>query len=168
MICFLQAEAGKNEYFDIEDIGSHPRVRQKHVLMSSAIISQVEIKVFKADFISKVATASKKDKEWTVRKKELDRLENEEKKFPKNWMSRNGLLYYRNRLYISNDEGLQTIIAKGCDDSQVPVAGHFGQDKAVEIVTRGFYWKGLTVWINDYMRSCDECQHNKSLRHARY
>ena len=33
---------------------------------------------------------------------------------------------------------------------------------------RDFYWKGLTNWINDYVRSCDECQHNKSPRHARF
>jgi len=38
----------------------------------------------------------------------------------------------------------------------------------VEIISRDFYWKGLTSWINDYVRSCDECQHNKSPRHARY
>ena len=41
-------------------------------------------------------------------------------------------------------------------------------EKTVEIVTRDFYWKGLTAWIKDYVRSCDECEHNKSLRHARY
>jgi len=81
-------------------------------------------------------------------------------------MSKDGLLYYKNRLYIPNDERLQTTIAKGCHDS--PVAGHFRQEKTVEIVTRDFYWKGLTAWINDYVRSCDECQYNKAPRHARY
>ena len=38
----------------------------------------------------------------------------------------------------------------------------------MEIVTRDFCWKRLTAWINDYVRSCDECQHNKAPRHARY
>jgi len=33
---------------------------------------------------------------------------------------------------------------------------------------RDFDWKGLTEWINDYIRSCDEYQHNKSPRHARW
>jgi len=134
--------------------------------MSSAIISLVEMKVFEANFISTVVTASERDQEWTMRKRKLDRLENEGKEFPKNWTSKERLLFDKNRLYIPNDEGLQTIIAKGCHDSQV--AGHFGQEKTGEIVTREFYWKGLTAWINDYVRSCDECQHNKSPRHARY
>ena len=61
---------------------------------------------------------------------------------------------------------LQTIIAKGCHDSQI--AGHFGQEKMIEIVCRDFYWKGLTNCINDYVQSCDECQHNKSPRHAHF
>jgi len=127
MICFLQADSNNNEYFDVEDIGSHPILRQEHVLMSSAIISQVEMKVLEADFIATVVAASERDQEWTARKSELEKLENEGKEFPKNWTNKDGLLHYKNRLYIPNDEGLQTTIAKGCHDSQV--AGHFGQEK---------------------------------------
>jgi len=44
-------------------------------------------------------------------------------------------------LYIPEDESLQTEIAQGCHDAIV--AGHFGQEKTIEIVTRDFYWKGL-------------------------
>jgi len=101
------------------------------------------MKVFKADFISKVETASEWDQEWTARKREINRLENEGKEFPKNWISREGLLYYKNRLYMPNHEGLQRTIAKVYHDSQV--AGHFGQEKMVEIITRDFYRKGLTA-----------------------
>jgi len=46
--------------------------------------------------------------------------------------------------------------------------GHFGQEKTIVIVTRDFYSKGLAEWITDYLRSCDECQHSKSPRHAKY
>jgi len=166
MICFPQADSSENKYFDREDISNHPRLREEHVLMANAFISQVEMEVFEADFMSKVAMVTEKDQEWIVREKELDSLEHEKQEFPKNWMSRDGLLYYKNRVYIPNDKGLQTIIATGCHNSQV--AGHFAEEKTVEIVTRDFYWKGLTAWINYYVRSCDECQHNKSPRHARY
>jgi len=38
----------------------------------------------------------------------------------------------------------------------------------MEIVTRDFYWKKLADWIRDYVQSCDECQHSKSPRHAKY
>jgi len=166
IIRFLQADANNNEYFDVEDIGNHPRLRQEPFLMSSAIISQVEMKVVEADFIAMVVGPSERDQEWTARQRELEKLHNEGKEIPKNWTNKDGLHYYNNRVYIPNNEGLQTTIAKGSHVS--PVAGHFGQEKRVEIVTRDLYWKGLTVWINDYGQSCDECQHNKSPRHARY
>ena len=38
----------------------------------------------------------------------------------------------------------------------------------MELVTRNFHWEKLSEWINDYVPSCDECQHNKSPRHAKY
>jgi len=63
MICFLQADSSNNEYFDVEDIGNHSRLRQEHVLMSGVSIPQVEMKVFEADFISTVITASERDQE---------------------------------------------------------------------------------------------------------
>ena len=74
MICFLQGNHKDNEYFDTEDMGRHPKLRKEHVLMSSAIISQVETRNFDAEFISKVITASKKDQEWQKRLTELIKL----------------------------------------------------------------------------------------------
>ena len=117
IISFLQAEPSNNEYFDVQDIGNHPRLRQEHVLMSSAMNSQVEMQVFEADMTSMVIAASGRDQEWTERKRELDRLENEGTGFPRKWMSRYRPLYYINRQYILNQEGLQTTIAEGCHHS---------------------------------------------------
>ena len=85
---------------------------------------------------------------------------------PKQWTISDNLLYYKNRLYIPANEDLQTLITKGCHDSQV--AGHFGQDKTLEIITSDFYWKGLTNWVNDYVRSCTICQQMKAPRHAHF
>jgi len=84
---------------------------------------------------------------------------------PNEWTEKDGSLYYKQRLYIPENEALQTEIAQGCHD--LLVADQFGQEKTIEIVTREFYWKGLADWIRDYVRSCDECQHSKSPRHAK-
>jgi len=70
---------------------------------------------------------------------------------------------YPSRLFL---EIWYHLTAKGCHDSQV--AGHFGQEKTLEIITRGFYWKGVTDWVNDYVRSCTACQQAKAPRHARF
>jgi len=68
-------------------------------------------------------------------------------------------------LYIPENEALQTEIAQGFHESLV--AGHFGQEKTIEIVRRDFYRKGLADWIRDDVRSGNECQHSKSPRHAK-
>jgi len=82
------------------------------------------------------------------------------------WIDKDGVLYYTNRLYIQKAESLQIERAQGSHDSLV--VGHFGQENPIEIVTKDFYWKGLAVWIRDYVRWCDECQHTKSPQHAKY
>jgi len=117
-------------------------------------------------FLDKIRVAGKEDEKWQGRARELVRLRESGKKIPDEWLAKDGLLYYKNSLYIPEDEALQTEIAQGCHDSLV--AGHLGQEKTIEIVTREFYWEGLADWIRDYVRSSDECQHSKSPRHAKY
>jgi len=85
---------------------------------------------------------------------------------PDEWIEKAGLLYYKNRLYTPENESLQTEIAPG--GHHLLVAGHFGQEKTIEILTRDFNLKGLADWIRDYVRSCDEWQHSKSSGHAMY
>jgi len=84
----------------------------------------------------------------------------------KEWSEKNGVQYYKNRLYIAEDESLQTERAQGCHDSLV--AANLRQEKTIEIVTRDFYWKGFSEWIRDYVQSCNECEHSKFPRHAKY
>ena len=96
IICFLHADKRNNEFFDTEDMGKHPRLMKEHVLMSSAIISQVEMRTFNVELLNRVITASGVDQDWLERKAELDRLENEGREFPPHWSSNGGLLYYKN------------------------------------------------------------------------
>jgi hypothetical protein len=51
-------------------------------------------------------------------------------------------------------------IAESEHDSKV--AGHFGQKKMLELITRNFYWAKMGEWINEYIRTCDTCQSIKS------
>src|SRR5713226_5458426 len=93
-------------------------------------------------------------------------LQDEGKALPKHWDVRDVLLYYKNLLYIPDDDALRTLIAEGCHDSKV--VAHFGQEKTIEIITGDFYQKNLTAWIKDYVQSRHNCQQTKSTRHARY
>ena len=164
-ICFLDSD-GNHEFYNTVDTYHHPTLRRGQILMSNAIIAKANLKKFEIDFLIKVRQAAIEDTDWVRRKEELEYVEEERKGLSKQWTISNKLLYYKNRLYIPADEELQTPIAKGCHDSQV--AGHFGQDKTLEIITRDFYRKGLTNWVNDYERSCTACQQMKAPRHARF
>jgi len=101
-------------------------------------------------FLNRIRTAGKEDDTWTRRKRELSQLKEKRQTLPKHWELEDGLLYYKNRLFIPSNEEILTEIAKGCQDSKV--AGHFGQEKTIELVTRNFHWEKLCEWINDYVR----------------
>ena len=165
MTCFLYSD-GNQEFYDTLDTYHHLTLRRGQILMSTAIIAKANLKKFEIDFLTKVWQAAVEDAEWVRRKEELEYMEKEGKELPKQWTISDNLLYYKNRLYIPADKDLQTLIAKGCHESQV--AGHFGRNKTLEIITRDFYWKGLTNWVNDYVRSCTTCQQMKSPRQARF
>lgn len=77
-----------------------------------------------------------------------------------------GAVLYRNRLWIPEGDTLREEILHDEHDSQL--AGHMGQDKTTELIKRNYYWPGMDVDIADYVRSCDQCQRNKSSRHRRY
>jgi len=165
-ICFVHADASENEFFSTADIGYHPRLMKEREMLSSTHVNAALMPTMHDAFQEKIRTAGKEDEKWQKRGHALVMLREGGKKMPDEWIEKEGSLYDKNRLYIPENEALQTEIAQGCHDSLV--AGHFRQEKTIEIVTRDFYRKGLTDWIRDYVRSCDECQHSKSPRHAKY
>jgi hypothetical protein len=166
MLCFLYPDSRQNEFFDQTDIDTHPRLSDQKTMLSTEMIHAIQIQALDKTFLEKVKLAGEEDEGWKERKDELSRLMEKGKELPKNWNLFDGLLYYKDRLFIPSNEPILTEIAEGCHDSKI--AGHFGQEKTIELVTRNFYWENLTGWINDYVRSCDDCQHNKSPRHAKY
>ena len=75
--------------------------------------------------------------DWVGRKEELEYMEKEGKELPKQWIISDNPLYYKNRLYIPVNEDVQTPIATGCHHLQL--AGHFCEDKTLEIITHDLY-----------------------------
>ena len=118
-------------------------------MLSSVHVNSALTRTMNDSFLDKISVAGKEDEKWQDRGRELVRLRERGKKMPDEWIEKDGLVYYKNRLYIPEDEALQTEIAQGCHDSLV--AGHFGQEKTMEIVTRDFYWEKLADWIRDYV-----------------
>ena len=77
-----------------------------------------------------------------------------------------GLLLRNGLVYIPAVDALKLEILKDCHDAKT--AGHMGQEKTLELVSRDYYWPGMRVFVKDYVRTCDTCARNKTPRHAPY
>jgi len=63
-------------------------------------------------------------------------------------------------VYIPKDEALRVEIIKLHHNT--PIGGHREQWKTVELVTRNFWWPGVTREVKRYVEGCNSCQRNKN------
>jgi hypothetical protein len=75
-----------------------------------------------------------------------------------------GLLYRKGLLWVP--ENARNVILYTEHDSRV--AGHFGKDKMIELITRNFWWPKMDQQTIEYVRSCLECQKEKATRYKPY
>lgn len=101
------------------------------------------------DQLTDIAAGYKKDK-WFREEKNIADLQQDD----------NGLYWKGRLLVIPNAFKLRSKIIKELHDS--PYAGHGGVKKTVELVSRDYWWPGLTKDVAQYVKQCDLCQRNKS------
>jgi len=82
----------------------------------------------------------------------------------KNFTMPDGLLCWKNRIYIP--EGLRQRVIQSEHDSKV--AGHFGRERTMELLSRNFYWTNMERDVRKYCSECDNCQRTKAPRHAKH
>jgi len=66
----------------------------------------------------------------------------------------------KGKVYIPRDKVLRTEIIRLYYD--MPVVGHKGQWKMVELITRNFWWLGVTREVKRYVEECNSYQKNKN------
>jgi len=76
------------------------------------------------------------------------------------WQIEEGLVLKEGRVYVPKDEKLRVEIIRLHHDT--PIAGHGGQWKTVELVTRNYWWPGITKEVKRYVEGCDQCQRMKN------
>jgi len=64
------------------------------------------------------------------------------------------------KVYVPKDEELRTEVIRLHHD--VPVAGHGGRWKTVELVTRNYWWPGVTRDVGKYVEGCNLYQRIKN------
>ena len=88
------------------------------------------------------------------------------KKILGNYKYENGLVLYQNLIYVPDDPKIKLQIMKKYHDSHI--AGHFGQAKTLELITRNYFWPRIRSYVNKYVSSCDQCNRCKPVRHKPY
>jgi transposase InsO family protein len=78
----------------------------------------------------------------------------------------NGLLLHRRKFVVPNQHDARLQVLQNRHDS--PVAGHPGEHKTWELVSRDYFWPGMNKDIEDFLRTCNDCQRNKTRRHKPY
>ena len=72
------------------------------------------------------------------------------------WSLKNRLLKHRERLVVAEKQDLQTwLITKVY--TQVSIA-HPRKNKTRKIISNRYYWPGLVIDINRYVRNCNSCR----------
>lgn len=66
-----------------------------------------------------------------------------------------GALCFRKRLWIPSWELLQTALIQRTHDSHL--TGHPGRNSTLAILSRTFYWPGMSQMVRKFCRNCDVC-----------
>ena len=74
-----------------------------------------------------------------------------------------GIVLFNGLVYVPDSDAIKLKILRQCHDSSS--AGHFGQAKTFELVTRDFYWPRLRRFVIRYVSTCDACARAKPPRH---
>ena len=48
----------------------------------------------------------------------------------------------------------------------IPLGGHFGRDKTLANLSKNFFWPGMVTDVENFVKSCDNCQRKKVLKRA--
>ena len=76
---------------------------------------------------------------------------------PPHWRYEQGLLWFKNRLFIPPASPLrETIIAS------IHQQNHEGFQKTIHRLRSEFYWQGMKHQVKEHIRACPTCQRNKS------
>ena len=85
---------------------------------------------------------------------------------PKWTLAPDGLLRRYDRIYVPDSNNLRLRILQYSHDHIL--AGHFGQNKTLQLVRQQYFWPNLRTFVQNYCKSCTTCMRSKSQRHKPY
>ena len=76
------------------------------------------------------------------------------------WNLQDGIILHRGHIYVPKDADLRRDIVKRYHNH--PAIGHPGRWKTYELVSRDFWWPGLSQFTRNYVDGCAICQSTKN------
>lgn len=78
------------------------------------------------------------------------------------WLDHGDMITWEGRIYVPKDKILRSKIITMHHDSTL--AGHLGQFKTLELITRSYWWPGVNRDVKQYVKGCERCQATKKSR----
>jgi len=76
----------------------------------------------------------------------------------------NGIIRYKNKLWIAQNSALQTKIIAAFHSSAI--GGHSGTKATYQRLKTHFAWKGMKMAVEDFVKQCSVCQQAKHTNHS--
>jgi len=118
-----------------------------------------EVLIEGVDLLKKVKESKAKDDEVIKAVEEMKRAEVKMLR-DEEWREEDGLMLKDRKVYVPKDKESRTKIIQLHHNTLV--GEHGGQWKMMELVTRNFWWPGVTTEVKRYIEGCDLCQRNKN------
>ena len=122
-------------------------------------LEEVIIEEPEVDILEKIKKARSRDKDVVRIVEEMKKTGVRELR-GNEWKIEDDLVMKKGKVYVPKDEELRVEIIRLHHD--VLAAGHRGRWKTVELVTRNYWWPGVTRDIGKYVEGCDLCQRMKN------
>ena len=115
---------------------------------------EVVVKGPEEEMLEKIKKARSKDEDIVRVVEEMKKVGIKELRRDE-WKLEGDLVLKEGKVYVPKEEELRTEVIQLHHD--VPAAGHGGRWKTVELVTRNYWWPGVTRNIGKYIEGCDLC-----------
>ena len=79
------------------------------------------------------------------------------------WSCDNGLLLRNNLIYIPENDALRLEIMRMHHDDAL--AGHYSAVKTLDLLSRNYWFPGMSTYVKKYVETCNVCARGKAPRH---
>ncbi|KAF7762552.1 hypothetical protein Agabi119p4_9145 [Agaricus bisporus var. burnettii] len=119
------------------------------------------VEMFKEKIFEILADETLLEKIRKCERRETRVLEEMKKEPEKVWENK-GIIYRQGRIYVPDNQEVKDFILH--DHHNFPDARHPGTYQMLESVKRTFWWPTIKMDIRQYVRGCNMCQKNKTIR----